>query len=65
MSKRDIAIELHKPTRQNYTRVVNVYGENDLWRADLFEMIPYLKKNKENKYISYIIALEKKINDDI
>jgi len=47
MSKRDIAIELHKPARKNYTRRrVNVYGKNDLWQADLVEMIPYLKKKK-------------------
>lgn len=33
MSKRDIAIELHKPARKNYIRrKVNVYGKNDLWQ---------------------------------
>ena len=56
MSKRDIALELHKPARKNYTRrIVNVYGKNDLWQADLVEMIPYSKKNKGFKYILCVI----------
>ena len=56
MSKRDIANELHKPARKNYTRrIVNVYGKNDLWQADLVEMIPYSKKNKGYKYILCVI----------
>ena len=56
MSKRDIAIELHRPNRKNYTRRrVNVYGKNDLWQADLVEMIPYSKKNKGYKYILCVI----------
>ena len=56
MSKRDIAFELHKPARKNYTRRrVNVYGKNDLWQADLVEMIPYSKNNKGYKYILCVI----------
>jgi hypothetical protein len=56
MSKRDIAFELHKPSRKNYTRrIVNVYGKNDLWQADLVEMIPYARKNKGFKYILCVI----------
>jgi len=56
MSKRDIAIELHKPSRKNFVRRrVNVYGKNDLWQADLVEMIPYSKKNKGYKYILCVI----------
>jgi len=56
MSKRDIAYELHKPARKNYTkRRVNVYGKNDLWQADLVEIIPYSKKNKVYKYILCVI----------
>ncbi len=56
MSKRDIAIELHKPARRNYIRRrINVYGKNDLWQADLVEMIPYSKKNKGYKYILCVI----------
>jgi len=56
MSKRDIAFELHKPARKNYIRrIVNVYGKNDLWQADLVEMLPHLKKIKGFKYILCVI----------
>jgi hypothetical protein len=56
MSKRDIAIELHRPARKNFTRRrVNIYGKNDLWQADLVEMITYSKKNKGYKYILCVI----------
>jgi len=56
MSKREIALELHKPARKNFTRRrVNVYGKNDLWQADLVEMIPYSNKNKAYKYILTVI----------
>jgi len=56
MSKRDIAVELHKPARKNYTRRrVNVYGKNDLWQADLVEMIPYSKINGGYKYFLVVI----------
>jgi len=56
MSKREIAYELHKPARKNFTRRrVNVYGKNDLWQADLVEMIPYSTKNKNYKYILTVI----------
>jgi hypothetical protein len=56
MSKREIANELHKPIRKNYTRrIVNVYEKNDLWQADLVEMLPYSKQNKGYKYILCVI----------
>jgi len=56
MSKREIAVELHKPARKNFTRRrVNIYGKNDLWQADLVEMIPYSNKNKNYKYILTVI----------
>ena len=56
MSKREIAFELHKPARKNFIRrIVNVYGKNDLWQADLVEMIPYSRKNKGFKYILCVI----------
>lgn len=56
MSKRDIANELHIPSRKNYTRRrVNVYGKNDLWQADLVEMIPHSRINKSFKYILCVI----------
>jgi len=56
MSKREIAIELHKPSRRNFTRRgVNIYGKNYLWQADLVEMIPFSRKNKGYKYILCVI----------
>lgn len=56
MSKRDIALELHKQSRNTYTRRrVNVYGKNDLFQADLVEMIPLSKLNKGFKYILCVI----------
>ncbi|XP_060876651.1 uncharacterized protein LOC132949674 [Metopolophium dirhodum] len=56
MSKREIANELHKPVRKNFTRRrVNVYGKNDLWQADLVEMISYSKINGGYKYILVVI----------
>ena len=56
MSKRQIATELHNPSRKTYVRRrVNVYGKNDLWQADLMEMIPFSKQNKGYKYILCVI----------
>lgn len=56
MSKREIAYELHKPARKNFTRRrVNVYGKNYLWQSDLVEMIPYSKINGGYKYILVVI----------
>jgi len=56
MSKREIAIELHKPVRKNYNRrIVNVYGKNDLWQADLIEMLQFSRKNNGYKYILCVI----------
>jgi hypothetical protein len=54
--KRDIARELHRPVRKNFNRcAVNIYGKNDLWQADLMEMIPYSRQNKCYKYILCVI----------
>jgi hypothetical protein len=56
MSKSEIVYDLHKAARKNYTRrAVNVYGKNDLWQADLVEMIPYAGENKGFKYILCVI----------
>lgn len=50
MSKHQIATELHGTARRNYTRRrVNVYGKNDLFQADLVEMIPYARENNGRK----------------
>jgi hypothetical protein len=51
-----IARELHKPARRNYpTRRVELKGINDLYQADLVEMIPHAKINKNYKYILTMI----------
>lgn len=76
MSKRDIAFELHKQSRNIYTRrCVNVYGKNDLFQADLVEMIPLAKLNKGFKYIlcvidcftkyAWVIPLKSKTGNDV
>ena len=44
--------ELHKPARRNFPRrKVVVLGLDDLWQADLVEMIPYSKQNSGYKYL--------------
>lgn len=56
MSKREIVAELHKPARRLYPRRrVLVKGINDLFEADLVEMIPYAKVNKGYKYLLTVI----------
>jgi hypothetical protein len=54
--KKDIVHELHKPARSNFKRRrVIVKGLNDLFQADLVEMIPYAKENKGYRYILVVI----------
>lgn len=56
MSKLDIIHELHKPARRNFPRRhVKMKGIDDLWQADLVEMIPYSKNNKNYKYLLTVI----------
>jgi len=51
-----IANELHKPVRHHFTRRrVVIKGLDDLWQADLVEMIPYARNNKGYKYILMVI----------
>lgn len=51
-----IAQELHKQARKNFhTRYVELKGLNDLYQADLVEMIPFSRINKGYKYIMTII----------
>lgn len=48
--------ELHKPARKNYPRRrVILRGLNDLFQADLVEMIPYEKSNRGYRYILVVI----------
>lgn len=54
--KREIVNELHKPARKNFKRRhVIIKGLNDLYQADLVEMIPYAKENGGFKYILVVI----------
>lgn len=54
--KQQIVEELHRPARKNFTRRrVILKGLNDLYQADLVEMIPYSKVNKGYRYILVII----------
>ena len=51
-----IAKELHRPVRRNFPRrAVEVKGLHDLYQADLVEMIPDAKSNKEYKYMMTVI----------
>lgn len=54
--KDDVVNELHKPARKHFKRRrVIVKGLNDLFQADLVEMIPYAKINRGYKYILVVI----------
>lgn len=54
--KQEIVHELHKPARRNFRRRrVIIKGLNDLWQADLVEMLPYKKINRGYKYILVVI----------
>lgn len=54
--KNDVVNELHKPARKNYERRrVVIKNLNDLWQADLVEMLPYAKQNKGYRYILVVI----------
>ena len=50
------AYSLHKDLAKKFsTRKYKVGAINELWQADLLEMIPYAKVNKGNKYILTVI----------
>ena len=54
--KADVVNELHKPARKKFKRRrVLIKGLNDLWQADLVEMIPYAKLNRGFRYILVVI----------
>lgn len=57
-----IARELHAPARRRFrTRAVEVKGINDLYQADLVEMIPHSRTNKGYKYLLTIINCFSKV----
>lgn len=54
--KRQIVEELHRPARKTFKRRrVILKGLNDLYQADLVEMIPYAKENRGYRYILVVI----------
>src|SRR6266566_1742632 len=54
--KRQVARELHAPARRHYPRRRTVIkGYNDLFQADLLEMIPYARENRGYRYILMVI----------
>lgn len=54
--KEDVVNELHKPARKHFKRRrVIIKNLNDLWQADLVEMLPYAKLNKGYRYILVVI----------
>lgn len=56
IGRRAIAKELHKQKRINFQRRhTNVYNINDLYQADLVEVIPLARYNKGYRYIMTII----------
>lgn len=56
MTKRQIVEELHRGARKNFKRRRTVIkGYNETFQADLVEMIPYSKENKNFKYILTVI----------
>jgi Integrase core domain len=56
MSREVIIDELHKSARRNFKRrTVIVKGLDDLFQADLVEMLPFAKINKNYKYLLTVI----------
>lgn len=55
-TRQQIVNELHKPARRNFKRrSIIIKALNDLFQADLVEMIPYAHENKGYKYILVVI----------
>lgn len=58
MSKKQVVDELHRSARKNFPRRHTLaIGINETLQADLVEMIPYAKENKNTKYILTVIDI--------
>lgn len=58
MTKEQVVDEIHRSARKNFPRRRTIIkGINDTLQADLVEMIPYAKENKNVKYILTIIDI--------
>lgn len=56
LERRGIVNEIHAPSRRKYlTKPIVLKGINDLWQADLVDMIPHAKENRQYKYILTVI----------
>lgn len=56
LKKETIVNELHRNARKNFNRrCFEMRGIDDTFQADLIEMIPYAKQNKNYKYILTVI----------
>jgi len=56
MEYRRVVKELHAPARRNFPRRrIVIKGYDDLFQADLVEMIPYARENKGFRYILMVI----------
>lgn len=54
--REEIINEIHRKAYKKFPRKhVKVFGIDDLWQIDLFEMIPYSKYNSGYKYILLVI----------
>lgn len=54
--KQQIVDELHRSVRRNFDRrKTEIRGHNETFQADLVEMIPYAKENRNFKYILTVI----------
>lgn len=62
MSKVQVVNELHRDVRKNFNRrKFEMRGIADTLQADLVEMIPYAKQNKNMKYILTVIDIFSKV----
>lgn len=62
MSKRQVVKEIHRDARKNFRRRKTIVrGINDTIQADLIEMIPYSKENRNMKYILVVINIFSKM----
>lgn len=74
--RRAIINEIHAPARRRFpTKSIVLKGVNDLWQADLVDLSPHARVNKQHKYIltvincftkeAYAIPLKTKSGDDV
>lgn len=62
MPKKQVVKEIHRDARKNFRRRKTIVrGINDTIQADLIEMIPYSKENKNMKYILVVINIFSKM----